>query len=161
MGWEGLRSGSASQLRAFDVARDYAAPAGAKGSVGGQHVPDRLGESAGQVDLGDLGAALAAQPGLGAPVALGVDRMTAGVGSRLDQRPAQILRSVLAERAAVVLAAGLVDPRTQPGVPGQLGRAGEAGDVADLGGDGVAEHPADSRSGHQQRDVPMIGAQLP
>src|SRR5690349_16923257 len=39
-----------------------------EGFVGRQHVPDRLRESAGQVDLGDLGAALATQPGLGAPV---------------------------------------------------------------------------------------------
>jgi hypothetical protein len=28
--------------------------------VVGEHVPDRLGESAGEVDLGDLGAALLA-----------------------------------------------------------------------------------------------------
>src|SRR6476646_5408348 len=48
-----------------------------EGLVGREHVPDRLGQSAGQVDLGDLGAALAAQPGLGAPVAFGVDRVAA------------------------------------------------------------------------------------
>jgi hypothetical protein len=29
-----------------------------------EHVPDRLGGSAGEVDLGDLGAALPAEPGL-------------------------------------------------------------------------------------------------
>jgi hypothetical protein len=28
--------------------------------VAGEHVPDRLGEAAGEVDLGDLGAALLA-----------------------------------------------------------------------------------------------------
>ena len=61
----------------------------------------------------------------------------------------------------MVLAAGLVDPRTQPGVAGQLGGAGEPGDVTDLGGDGVAGHPADPRGGHQQWDVPMVGAHLP
>ena len=63
-----------------------------------------------------LGAALAAQPGFGAPVTLTVDRMTAGVGGRLDQRPAQILGPVLGQRAPVVFAAGPVDPRAQPGV---------------------------------------------
>jgi hypothetical protein len=31
-----------------------------EGLVVGEHVPDRLGESAGEVDLGDLGAALLA-----------------------------------------------------------------------------------------------------
>jgi hypothetical protein len=34
--------------------------------VAGEHVPDRLGESAGEVDLGDLGAALFAGSGLDA-----------------------------------------------------------------------------------------------
>jgi hypothetical protein len=31
---------------------------GSEGLVAGEHVPDRFGESAGEVDLGDLGAAL-------------------------------------------------------------------------------------------------------
>src|SRR5690242_9069587 len=39
--------------------------------VAGQHVPDRLGQLASELDLGDLGAALATQPALGALVALG------------------------------------------------------------------------------------------
>ena len=37
-----------------------------------KHVPDRMGKPAGDVDLGDLGAALLAEPALGSPVALGV-----------------------------------------------------------------------------------------
>ena len=48
---------------------------GASGSellVAGEHVPDRVGEPAGDVDLGDLGPALLAEPALGALVALGV-----------------------------------------------------------------------------------------
>ena len=49
-----------------------AAPLGAKGLVAGQHVPDCVGEPAGDVDLGDLGAALLAEPPLVALVALGV-----------------------------------------------------------------------------------------
>ena len=38
--------------------------------VSGQHVPDRLGELAGEFDLGDLRAALAAEAALGALIAL-------------------------------------------------------------------------------------------
>jgi hypothetical protein len=43
---------------------------GSEGLVVGEHVPDRFGELAGDVDLGDLGAALAAQPALVALIAL-------------------------------------------------------------------------------------------
>lgn len=43
--------------------------------VAAQHVPDRLGELAGEFDLGDLRAALAAQPALGALVALLEERV--------------------------------------------------------------------------------------
>src|SRR5215207_10836297 len=50
-----------------------------EGLVAGEHVPDGLGESAGEVDLGDLGASLFAEPGLGALVAVAVDGVAAGV----------------------------------------------------------------------------------
>jgi hypothetical protein len=53
-------------------------------------------------DLGDLGAALAAQAALGVLVALGVERVLAGVHGGLEQAPAQIARSVLGDRAAAV-----------------------------------------------------------
>ena len=43
--------------------------------VAAQHVPDRLGELAGELDLGDLRAALAAQPALGALIALLEERV--------------------------------------------------------------------------------------
>ena len=49
--------------------------AGASGSellIAGKHVPDRMRESAGDVDLADLGAALLAEPALVSLVALGV-----------------------------------------------------------------------------------------
>ena len=46
-----------------------------EGLVAGEHLPDRFGESAGEVDLGDLGAALFAESCLGALVALGVERV--------------------------------------------------------------------------------------
>ena len=71
-----------------------------EGLVAGQHVPDRLGEAAGEIDLGDLGAALAAVPAFGELVALTVERMVCGVLGGLDQRPAQVPRSVFGERAA-------------------------------------------------------------
>src|SRR4051794_34757136 len=48
---------------------------GASGSellLAGKHVPDRVGESACEVDLGDLGAALLSEPALGPLIALGV-----------------------------------------------------------------------------------------
>jgi hypothetical protein len=58
-------------------------------------VPDRLGELAGEVDLGDLGSALAAKALLGAQVAVAVERVLAGVERGLEQRPAEVARSVL------------------------------------------------------------------
>src|SRR4030095_13789827 len=71
----------------------------------GEHVPDRLGELSGELDLGDLGAALAAQAALGVLVALGVERVLARVHRGLEQAPAQVPRAVLADRAAAVRAA--------------------------------------------------------
>ncbi len=62
---------------------------------------------------------------------------------RFDQRPAQIGRAVLGERAAAVDVARLAHARTEAGVADQLRRCREAIDVADLGGDRVAEHAAD------------------
>jgi len=40
--------------------------------LAGKHVPDRVGEPAREVDLGDFRAALLAEPALGVLVALGV-----------------------------------------------------------------------------------------
>jgi hypothetical protein len=40
--------------------------------VAGKHVPDRFGELAGDVDLGDLGAAVTSKALLGAQVAIAV-----------------------------------------------------------------------------------------
>src|SRR6266536_1103131 len=64
---------------------------GSEGFISGQHVPDRMGEPAGDVDLGDLGSALLAEPLLRALVALGVGGV-AEVHRRLEQRPAQVAR---------------------------------------------------------------------
>ena len=66
-----------------------------KGLVAGQHVPDRLGELPGELDLRDLWAALTTEAFLGALVALSVEGVVARVQRGLEQRPAQILGPVL------------------------------------------------------------------
>src|SRR5215218_4487644 len=84
---------------------------GASGSeplVAGEHVPDRLGEPAGDVDLGDLGAALLSEAPLRGLVALAVMRVPAGVLGGLDERPAQILGAGVRQGPAPIGAAGLV-----------------------------------------------------
>ena len=45
-------------LKDRQAARGSVAAFGSEGLVAGEHVPDRFGESAREVDLGDLGAAL-------------------------------------------------------------------------------------------------------
>src|SRR4026208_1343485 len=95
-----LLAGAQGRLEFAPVAQLLKGPSGGQG-VGGafgseglftaEHLPDRLGESAGEVDLGDLGAALLADAGLGLLVAVAVDGVRAGVGGALDERPAQIL----------------------------------------------------------------------
>src|SRR6266542_4134025 len=73
-----------------------------EGLVAGEHVPDRFGEPAGEVDLGDLGAALFADAGFGVLVAVAVGGVGAGVGGGLDEGPAEVARPLLGERAAQV-----------------------------------------------------------
>src|SRR3954451_14295666 len=80
-----------------------------EGLVAGEHVPDGFGEPAAEVYLGDLRSALAAEPAFGALVALLVDRVLASVQRGLEQRPAQVTRTVLGDRAAAVGVARLVD----------------------------------------------------
>jgi hypothetical protein len=70
--------------------------------VAGEHVPDRFGELAGEVDLRDLRAALLAEAFLGALIALLVDREVAGIQRGFEQRPAQVPGAVLRDRAAAV-----------------------------------------------------------
>jgi hypothetical protein len=69
----------------------------------GEHVPDGLGDLAGDFDAGDFLAALAAETGDGALVVLGVAGMARRVGGGFDERPAQVLGSVLGQRSTVVL----------------------------------------------------------
>src|SRR5215207_9336308 len=63
--------------------------------IASEHVPDRVGEPAGDVDLGDFGTALLAEPPLVPLVALGVGGVLERVHRRLDQRPAQVGGPVL------------------------------------------------------------------
>src|SRR5205807_10382004 len=93
---------------------------GSEGFVAGEHVPDRFGEPAGEVDLGDLGAALFADARLRLLVAVAVDGVRAGVGGGLDECPAQVAGSLLGEWAAQVTIARLVDARAEARVAGQL-----------------------------------------
>ena len=91
-----------------------------EGLVVGEHVPDRLAEAAGEVDLGDAGAALFAEALFGVLVAVVVERVAAGVDGGLEQRPAQVAGAVFAERAAAVAVAGLVDAGAEAGVAGEF-----------------------------------------
>jgi hypothetical protein len=125
--------------------------------VAGEHVPDRFGQLAGQVDLGDLGSALAAEAFLGALIALAVDGVLAGVERRFEQPPAQVARAVFGDRAAAVGGARLDDAGAQAGVAAELGRGGEAFDVADLRRDRKRVDPPEPGRGDQQRDVAVIG----
>src|SRR5439155_4618366 len=97
----------------------------------GEDVPDRLGELAGEIDPGDLGAALTPEALLRALVALPIVGVAGGMGRRFDQRPAQVLRAVLGQRAADVAIARLADERAEPGISGELLGAGETADVTD------------------------------
>ncbi len=110
--------------------------------LAGEHVPDGFGQSACEVDLGDLRAALLADPRFRLLVALAVDGMRAGVRGGLDQRPTEVARSLLGERTAQVALARLVDARAEAAVADELARRGEAVDVAEFGGDRVREYPS-------------------
>jgi hypothetical protein len=82
-----------------------------EGLVFGEHAPDRLGELAGDLDAGDLLAALAPQAPCGALMALAIWLAGCSVRGCLEQRPAQVLRPVLARAAAVIALARLIDAR--------------------------------------------------
>src|SRR5262245_31392919 len=76
---------------------------GGEGLVGGEHVPDGVGEAAGEVDLGDAGAALFAEAVFDCVVAVAVVGVAAGVGAGFEQGPAQVAGAVLGEGAAAVV----------------------------------------------------------
>ena len=74
-----------------------------EGFVLREDVPDGLGQLTGEVDPGDLGAALAPEALLGPLVSLQVARISCSVGGGFDEGPAQVLGAVLRQRAAAVL----------------------------------------------------------
>src|SRR4051812_31412147 len=91
-----------------------------EGLVASEHVPDGFGEPAGDVDLGDLGAALLAEPALGVLVAVSVGRVPERMHGRFEHRPAPVARALLGQRAAAVLVTGLLHAGAQAGVAAQL-----------------------------------------
>src|ERR671918_2043857 len=97
----GVRSGGASPYGPSG-GQGVGGAFGSEGLVAGEHVPDRFGEAAGEVDLGDLGAALLADACLRLLVAGAVEGVGAGVGGCFDERPAQVARSRLGEPPAEI-----------------------------------------------------------
>src|SRR5207244_6039186 len=89
-------------LRGRQAARGSVAPLGAKGSPRLSMCQIASDSRRAEVDLGDLGAALLADPRLGLLVAVAIDGCGAGVGRCLDERPAQVARALFAERATQV-----------------------------------------------------------
>src|SRR3990172_10962680 len=94
--WSGgrLRRRPNSMQGSSSDQRDSGACRG-EGFVLGEDVPDGFGELAGDVDPGDLRAALPAQALLGPLVPIPIVGVAGSVGRRLDERPAQVLGAVL------------------------------------------------------------------
>ena len=93
------------------VAQFSSGPSGGQGRSGacrsegltvGQHVPDRLTETAADLDRGDLAAAFLAVPFAHAFADGRVGGVAAGVRGSLDQRPAKVFGAGLCDRAATV-----------------------------------------------------------
>src|SRR3954447_14200375 len=85
----GSRSGSASP-KGPSGGQTKSGACRSEGLIAGEHVPDGFREPAGDVDLGDLGAALAAESALGVLVALGVGGVAQRVHRGFEHRPAQV-----------------------------------------------------------------------
>jgi hypothetical protein len=84
-------------------AKSGASCSGSEGLVGGEHVPDGGGQSAGDVDLGDLGAALATKSALGVLVAVAIGAVSERVHRGFEHRPAQAFRAGLGQRATGIV----------------------------------------------------------
>src|SRR5664280_2678210 len=124
-----------------------------------EDMPDGLGQLAGDVDPGNLGATPAAEAFLVPLVAVSIVRMAGGVSSCLHQGPAQVLRSVLGQRSAEVAVTRLAHDRAKARIAGELLRAREAGNVADLARDRVGEKRSHAGDSQQQRDVGVVSAE--
>jgi hypothetical protein len=122
-------------------------------------VPDRFGHSAGEVDLGDLGAALFADASFRRLVAVAIHRSGAGVGGGLDQRPAEIARSLLGERATQVALAGLVDAGAEAGdtIAAELGDIDRFPSPRKLAGYRLIDE-LDRETGDCERELRRLGA---
>ena len=93
---------------------------GSEGLVVGEHVPDRFGELSGDVDLSDLGGALAAQAALVALVALAVGRVGAGRAWWLRASPSAGTWVAVWSAGRGCRGPRLVDARARAGVAAQL-----------------------------------------
>src|SRR2546428_12600671 len=71
-----------------------------EGLAAAEHVPDRLGEGSGELDPGDTGAALAAEPFLRSLVAVFVGGVAGGGLGGLDPRPPPPPRAPFCQRGA-------------------------------------------------------------
>ena len=93
-----------------------------KGLVAAEHVTDRLGELAANLDRGDLPPALAAVPSRLAGERRLVARMAQRGVRGLNQSPAQVVGTVFAQRAAPVALTRLVDLGAEARVADELCR---------------------------------------
>jgi hypothetical protein len=118
-------------------------PCRTEGDLLGEHVPDGLGQLAGDLDAGDGRAALAAEPPPGGRVVVAVE----------GWRPAWVAASISAHRSHVgpFLLKGRAGRGGRTGTPAGTARCRrtawwvrEPGDVAQLGGDGGPQHPGDT-----------------
>ncbi len=87
------RAASRSVTSTWDLAGEKYEPVCR--SAGLEHVPDGLGKLAGDLDTSDLHAALAAETSLGPFVVLLVGIVVRGMRRGLDERPTEVLWSVL------------------------------------------------------------------
>ena len=94
------RSGGPVQYGGLQEARACRGACRSEGFSFGEHVPDRFGELAGDLDPGDLGAAVAPETGSGVLVVIAVDGGAGGVHGGFDERPTQVAGAVLDEPAA-------------------------------------------------------------
>src|SRR2546426_1424319 len=124
-----------------------------------EHVPDRFGELARDVDPRNLRPALAAEAVLGPLVPLPIPGVPGSVGGGLDERPAEVLRTVLGERPTDVAVPRLTDEWAEPGISGELLRAREPADVADLRGNRVRQDWTDPGDRQEEPDGGVVGAE--
>ena len=104
-GWEAGCGDAIPKGPSRGQTKSGASRSGSEGLVIDEHVPDRGCESAGDVDLGDLGAALAAQAALGVLVAVAIGAVPERVHGRFEHRPAQVFGAGFGQRAAAVFGA--------------------------------------------------------